>query len=565
MNKTIAVNISGVFFHIDEDAYKILEAYLDSLKKHFDGTPGKDEIMQDIELRIAEIFQTKINPVKQLILLPDVEEAIGILGKPQEISNAEGNEQPEPEKLKTGTRRLYRDTDDRILGGVASGLGHYFSIDPVWFRLAFLVMMFIFGSSVLVYIVLWAIIPKAGSTEEKLEMKGDHITIDTIEKNIREEMEDLKIRFKEMKEDGHRYSRHERRERIRKMREMKRRTPYVDYAPKVQGATLKVINVFENILFYSIKAVLMVVGIALLILGIFLTFALIFSLTGSENLLMITHWGISTVSVPALASIIFETSTQATMAIVAVTLLVGVPIMMIIFNSIRLIFGRKKKIRVVSVTASLLWLTGLLLGIVVAFQVAHSFREKGIKKTEVQVLQPKNNVLFIDIAESPFKIENLEENHDQIVLHGWHYSIADDHFVNYGFPEVKIIPCSGKDFKITIMKSSRGHSIPDGRARASMVEFNVNQTDSLIVLDNFFKLPQSEKWRNQTVKVVIEVPEGKSVHLGKSMESIIYNDENNESSWNEEMLNRTMIMTAHGLVPGVADTNITKTIPVTKK
>jgi hypothetical protein len=118
MKKTVSININGIFFHIDDNAFLTLDNYLDSIRRHFEGSEGQDEIIGDIEARIAEIFQTRINDQKQVIAIEDVNEVISILGKPEDIGGAEVPENGNTPKDRRKRRRLYRDADNRILGGV---------------------------------------------------------------------------------------------------------------------------------------------------------------------------------------------------------------------------------------------------------------------------------------------------------------------------------------------------------------------------------------------------------------------------------------------------------------
>src|SRR5688572_8253119 len=160
MNKTLSVNIGGVVFHIEEQAYDRLNKYLEAIKKHFTTSDGRDEIIQDIEGRIAEMLQERINVGKQVILDADVDHVINIMGRPEQFSDT-------PEEAETMTaaaemssrerrsyRKLYRDPDDRWISGVCSGFAHYVGIDPIWLRLAFLISIFVFGTGILIYIIL---------------------------------------------------------------------------------------------------------------------------------------------------------------------------------------------------------------------------------------------------------------------------------------------------------------------------------------------------------------------------------------------------------------------------
>jgi len=193
MKKTVNTNINGISFIIDEDAYKKLDNYLTSIKKHFKNKKGGDEIVSDIEARIAELFQQMLNSKKQVLNIEDVSKVTEQMGQPSDFEV-----EPEEENYDAETsgfnKRLYRDLNDRMIGGVCSGLAAYFHIDTVWIRLLFVIVV-ISGLSPLAYIILWIIIPAARTVSERLEMRGDPVNIDNIEKSIRKEMTDLREKF----------------------------------------------------------------------------------------------------------------------------------------------------------------------------------------------------------------------------------------------------------------------------------------------------------------------------------------------------------------------------------
>ena len=144
MNKTVTVNISGIIFNIDEEAYAKLQQYLDKIRGYFKSSDGRDEIMADIEARIAELFQEKITDRKEVIGMNDVDEVIAAMGQPEDYLDEEELEAQEA-ATSTGSRkrkgkRLYRDPDDRVLGGVCAGLSHYLGIDAVWIRILFIAL-----------------------------------------------------------------------------------------------------------------------------------------------------------------------------------------------------------------------------------------------------------------------------------------------------------------------------------------------------------------------------------------------------------------------------------------
>jgi phage shock protein PspC (stress-responsive transcriptional regulator) len=190
MKKTININLAGFVFYIDEDAYEALQKYLNNIRTYLGNTEGKDEIIDDIESRIAELFSEK---QKQVITLTEVNEVIEVMGQPEDYMSEE--EPEEKTAYQQSSKRLYRDPDSTVLGGVCSGVGHYLNIDAVWIRLIFLAMVWS-GVSILFYFILWAIIPKAETTAQKLEMKGKAATFSNIEDYVRKGYENVKDDFK---------------------------------------------------------------------------------------------------------------------------------------------------------------------------------------------------------------------------------------------------------------------------------------------------------------------------------------------------------------------------------
>src|SRR5436190_5992507 len=179
MKKNISINISGIIFHIEEDGYETLRKYLDSVNKYFSAFEDNSEILSDIEGRIAEIFLSKLNDGKQVITAEDVNNLIATMGSVSDFKAAEeqefaagepaakAREAKSTSSSATAPKTLMRDMNRKILGGVCAGMGHYFNIDPVWPRL--LLALLTIGTSgifLLVYIVLWIVLPSAHFEEE---------------------------------------------------------------------------------------------------------------------------------------------------------------------------------------------------------------------------------------------------------------------------------------------------------------------------------------------------------------------------------------------------------------
>jgi phage shock protein PspC (stress-responsive transcriptional regulator) len=198
MKKTVSVNLGNRVYNIDDDAFVRLKEYLDRIESYFSDEKEREDIINDIELRISELLTERMKPEKQIITLQDVDEVIRIMGDPHEISGSEEQSHHASGEKRTGPRRIYRNPDDRMLGGVCGGLGAYLGIDPVIVRILF-VLFLIFGIGFLVYIILWIVIPEAKTTAQKLEMRGDTVNASNIGNFFKEEFESVKKSFSHSK------------------------------------------------------------------------------------------------------------------------------------------------------------------------------------------------------------------------------------------------------------------------------------------------------------------------------------------------------------------------------
>ena len=192
MKKTYNINLGGIVFHIDEDAYDLLDKYLSNLRIHFSKEEGAEEIVHDMELRISELFSERLNEKKQVITLTDVEEIIAQMGKPEEFSEDTTQDTNEYIKEEKTPKRLFRDPDNKVIGGVCSGIAAYLGWDVTAVRIIFiaLALPFILNGSlilngvVIAYIIAWIIIPEANTAAEKLSMKGMQVNVENIGKTV---------------------------------------------------------------------------------------------------------------------------------------------------------------------------------------------------------------------------------------------------------------------------------------------------------------------------------------------------------------------------------------------
>ena len=259
MKKTFTINISGTVFHIEEDAYEVLQKYLINLKNHFGTEEEGKEILADIEARIAEIFTEKSIDDRKVITLQWVEEVIETMGKPEDFVEEEADEDIPYASAVKRKRRLYRDPEHRVIGGVCGGLGAFFNMDLAVLRIIFVVLVFVTsGAALLAYLVLWIAVPKAVTTAQRLEMRGQEATVKNIEKSIREEVKEVQESYKKFTQSD----------------------AYARGKKKMAGAG----NVAYHILKLLLKIFVIIMGIVLIIAGILGLLGLITTLTMGQSL-----------------------------------------------------------------------------------------------------------------------------------------------------------------------------------------------------------------------------------------------------------------------------------------
>lgn len=195
MKVTVNINIGGYAFHIDEDAYHELKAYLRSLELHFTGEESATEIMADIENRMAELLRARLGTYRQVVTIDDVREIMKIMGRPEDFVDQD-TYTARDKFASTSSHRMYRDPDNRMIGGVCSGMAAYWHLDPIIPRVIFLALILAGGLGIFAYLILWIVLPEAKTTAQKIEMRGDPVNVHNIKESVREEFERVKKNFK---------------------------------------------------------------------------------------------------------------------------------------------------------------------------------------------------------------------------------------------------------------------------------------------------------------------------------------------------------------------------------
>lgn len=250
MKKTLSINLGGSVFNVDEDAYQLLDKYLNNLRIHFRKEEGSDEIMDDFENRISELFNERIRLGYQVITIQEVEEVINRMGKPEEIfeeENEKGTQSKEPEvdnAPKNYRKRFMRDPDNKILGGVAGGLAAYMGWDATAVRIAMLLLLLFYGIMIPLYLVFWLVTPLAKTATEKLEMRGESVTIENIGKTVTDGFDKVGNRVNEIASSE-------------SSRSFLHKT--ADLFVQVVGFILKFALILLGIVFFPVLAILLVV------------------------------------------------------------------------------------------------------------------------------------------------------------------------------------------------------------------------------------------------------------------------------------------------------------------
>jgi phage shock protein PspC (stress-responsive transcriptional regulator) len=519
MNKTVTVNIGGLVFHIEEQAYEKLRHYLEAIRGYFTSSDGRDEIIQDIESRIAEIFSERIGTSRQVVTDTDVEFMINAMGRPEQVAGEDaestsnsGNYSGSNADEKT-YRRLYRDPDDKVVGGICSGISHYIGVDPIWLRLIFGIAFFVYGAGIGLYILLLIIIPKAKTTAEKLEMKGRPVNIESIKRTIEEEVEDIKNRFNADKSQR-----------------------------KAPGTTSKVARFFEvlgEIIISSLKLVGKIIGGFFMLIALALLFTLFTAILAMAGV-------IGNVDIPVHVTRWFLTDTQLQLTIFASILAIGIPLVFLLYRIARSLFKLKNESKTLNRIGGALWGLGVIIVIYLAIDISRDFREKDQERVTLPILQPASDTLQLTSLDSDgVRTEDYYDNGFQFE-NG--FSISDEgDSMKIGRVKLDIIAADDDNFSLVKIVSANGTDRRAANKNLQSITYDILQENSTLKFSEYFVLDKNNQYRNQKIQLILKVPVGKSVYLSEDMEDIIYDIQNITNTYDGDMVGHTWTMTGRGL------------------
>jgi phage shock protein PspC (stress-responsive transcriptional regulator) len=517
MKKTFTINISGTVFHIEEEAYEKLQSYLIKLKNHFGNDAEGREIVADIEARICELFLEKTKGENKVVISEWVDEVIATMGTPEDFIRQEGTEEPLPGNIK-GRRRLYRDSDNRVIGGVCSGLGAYFKIDPVIVRILMVVLILMNGIGLLAYLVLWIAVPKAQTTAQRLEMRGQKINISNIEKTIRDENPDDKGGTQNLASTGS--------------------------ASKSRIKSKQTADVVTDGIKGLVKAVVIALGIFLILIGFTGLLGFISSLVIGHTF----HSGSPLAWNPDLqvSGLLGHFVSDSTIfwGLICVGFLAGIPLLALLFIGTKLVFGYKSNNAAIGLGMVGVWLLALIGLFVAGTCELGNFRNSTSLSNSETLYPSPGKTMRLQLAEDKYS-NYMDLNWD---LDRFKFLSGDGTNRLLGEPRLDIEKSATSECVIIIKKQSRGKTREQVNEEIQNIIYNYKATDSTLVFDPWFQIGENEKWRNQKVDITLKIPEGMAVYLGENMDRIINNIENVSDTWDHDMIGKTWVMQPNGLI-----------------
>ncbi len=481
MNKTIIINISGVIFHIEEDAYETLKNYMNDIKHHFASYRDNFEIVTDIENRIAEMFsELLLKENKQVIVQSDVATVIAKMGNAEDFREDAESEFSQSNDYAFSKRKLFRDVDDRIIGGICSGIGHYFEIEARWIRVAFFVLFIFYGFGLLPYILLWMVMPKAKSRTEKMEMKGERVNLHSFQRNVEEEINAVRTNIHKASE-------------------------YARPGLGRLGSFIRdVINGLIGFLGGTGRIILKIMGFIILaftglgLIAAFIVFVVFLGyLSNSEVATIFPLNAIATNLRPAIYICSF--------------LVMLIPLLSIMLLMISILFNSRRVTRPIGFSMLMIWIIALAVGVFCIAKNTTDFKEEASFSESITLKKNQNNVYYLQMGQERTIQENTykENGTDKIItITGNNQEFDTPNRVNMDLSLTE-------NDKLSLIKTftARGKDFDAALKNARHIAYYYSQKDSLLTFDYRSGLPDGSLWRDQEVRLRLNVPIGSTIYL----------------------------------------------------
>jgi len=487
MNKTVNINLGGMIFHIDENAYQKLQNYLNAVRRSFAGASGEDEIVSDIESRIAELFSEKLQHDKQVVSNKEIDEVIEVMGQPEDYMVDEDIFEEEPRSTRTSShkkRKFYRDVDNKYIGGISSGLGHYFGIDALWVRLIWVALFFISIGTLAIfsYILLWILIPAAETTAEKIAMTGDPVNISNIEKKIKEGFDSASESVKNV--------------------------DYEKFGSKAQSGISSFFDAIGTVFMTLFKVFGKFIGVILLLVG---TVAVISTLIGMFTMTSFDFFNLDITNQLDL----YDYAPVWPVWVVSVLgfFAVAIPFFFVAYLGLKILVSNLKSIGNIAKFSLLgVWLLSVITLAVFGLKTAVKQKENDHVFIKEELAVTAQDTLRITMNANELYSSSLRRSDNEKFVY-------DENNTQHIFSQdVRLIVKSTKDSigSIRIRKEANGHSHDAARTRAKDIDYQYTLENNELSLNNYFLASPEQKYNSQEVEVTLYIPE----------ETVIYADEN---------------------------------------
>ncbi len=486
MNKTIDINLANILFHIDEKAFNRLQRYLEAVKRSFQGTTGSDEIIADIEARIAELFQEKLENERQVITLKEVDEVISIMGQPEDYMVDEDifEDTPRPEEQpRKRVKKLYRDIDNKYIGGVCSGLEHYLGIDALWIRLFFIFFALFTGFGFIAYILLWILVPEAATTSQKLDMKGEPVNISNIERKVKEGFDDVA--------------------------EKVRNVDYDKVGQKVKSSTQTFFDTLGDIIMFLFKVIGKFIGILLIIIGAATLIGLFIALF-TVGIIDIVH-------IPGIDfyDMVSSTGTPVWLVSLLAFFAIGIPFFFLLYLGLKILVNNLNSIgNIAKFSLFGLWLLSIIGLSVLGIKQASAHAYTG-------TMTVKEDLAFssaTDTLEVVMRSSDLYENQENIGISDMYiaYTESGERLLYSDDVRFDIKKSEDSISRIRIRKDADGSSFQNARNRAANINYDFTMDNNSLILDDYLTTDIDNKVRDQEVRVTFYVPAGTVLQFDES-------------------------------------------------
>lgn len=489
MNKTVNINLAGTFFHIDEDAFAKLNRYLDAIKRSFSDPQGRDEIIKDIEARIAELFTEKLDSHKQVITIKELDEVIAVMGQPEDYAVDEEIFDDKPPKDKQESeksyKKLFRDPDNKYIGGVSSGLGHYIGMDAIWIRLIWILLtIFSSGTFILIYIIFWILVPEAKTVADKLTMRGEPVNISNIERKFKENYDSVADKIKNADYDA--------------------------YGKKIKSSTETFFDSLGKVLLALLTVFVKFIGVIIILVAATTLIGLFIGLfiTGVSGVMGTWY--------TEFFHIINDTMVPLWLLSLLVFIAVAIPFFFLFILGLKILVDNLKSIgKVAKLTLLALWLLAVFSLITIGVMQAVERSHEGNTITTETLNIKAGDTLNLSMQGNTQYKKDVRRNGGFSLKYD-----QEDNQILYS-NDIRLIVKSTKDSvaSLVINKKAHGRDYISAKNRAEAIEYDYTFENNSLVLDGYFLTDVEEKYREQEVELTLYLPVG----------SVLYADRNTNS------------------------------------